>query len=101
MIATCSTPWEKHYRIGILREELRRVQDRFIRYRFCTSRFAEPEYYVEIILEDERVAARLGEDYPTAQILFDKLVCGLVTPCTLFDIMEDAKNAQTPFTNSK
>ncbi len=101
MTTTCSTPWEKLYRIGILREELRRVEDRLVRYRFCTSRFASPEYYVEIVLGEERAAAHLGEDYPTAQILFDKLVCGVVTPCTLFDIMQDVKNAQNPFTNIK
>ena len=99
MNTTCLTAREELYRISVLREELRRVEEHAIRYRFCTSRFAHPEYYVEIVLEDERAAVALGGDYPTAQILFDKLVCGLVTPCTLEDIMEDIKNAQNPFTN--
>ncbi len=101
MSTTGLTTWEKLYRIGVLREELRRVEEAIVRYRFCTSRFATPEYYVEIVLGDERAAAHLGEDYPTAQILFDKLVCGVVTPCTLFDIMQDIKNAHNPFTNIK
>ena len=93
MSTTCMTAWEKLYRIGILREELRRVGEQLVRYRFCTSRFAHPEYYAEIVLGNERAAAHLGEDYPTAQILFDRLVCGTVTPCTLCDIIADIKNA--------
>ncbi len=101
MSTICLTPWEKLYRIGVLREELRRVEEEIVRYRFCTSRFAHPEYYVEIVLGDERAAAHLGEDYPAAQIFFDALVSGLVTPCTLCDIMQDRKNAQNPFTNIK
>ena len=96
MSTTCLTAWDKLYRISILREELRREQEYLIRYRFCTARFAKPEYYVEIILGNERAAAALGEDYPMAQILFDKLVCGLVTPCTLTDIMEDIKMCKNP-----
>lgn len=98
MTTTYLTAQDRQYRITVLREELRRVEDRLVRYRFCTSRFVAPEYYVEILLEDERAAAHLGEDYPTAQILFDKLVGGLVTPCTLSDIMQDIKNTQSPFT---
>jgi hypothetical protein len=101
MSSTCLTTWEKLYRIAVLREELRRAEERLVRYRFCTARFAVPEYYIEIVLGEERAAAHLGEDYPTAQILFDKMVCGLVMPCTLLDIMQDIKNAQNPFTNIK
>jgi len=92
MNMTCLTTQDKLYRISVLREELRRLDAQLIRYRFCTSRFAQPEYYVEIVFENERAAALLGTDYPAAQILFDKLVCGLVTPCTLCDIMQDIKN---------
>ena len=96
MNTTSTTAWDKLYRISILREELRRVDGRLVRYRFCTSRFARPEYYVEIVFGEERAAAHLGADYPTAQIFFDRLVGGVVTPCTLADIIEDAKNAHTP-----
>jgi hypothetical protein len=101
MTTTHSTTWEGLYRIGVLREELRHVEDRLVRYRFCTFRFATPEYYVEILFGEERAAAHLGSDYPSAQILFDKLVCGVVTPCTLSDIIEDIKNMQNPFTSIK
>ena len=84
---------EKLYRICVLREEKRRVGEEMARYRFCALRFAEPEYYVEIFYGTERAAARIGEDYPQAQILFERLVAGTVTPCTLFDVIADEKNS--------
>ena len=85
---------ERLYRICVLREEQRRVGERVARYRFCAFRFAAPEYYVEILLDAERAAARLGGDYAASQILFDLLVSGTVTPCTLCDVMEDIKNSR-------
>lgn len=88
------TGFEKLYQISVLREELRRAADKPARYRFCAFRFAEPEYYVEILYGEERAAAHLGEDYAEAQILFDRLVEGTVTPCTLFDVVSDARNLQ-------
>lgn len=88
------TDFEKLQRISVLREELRRVADEAARYRFCAFRFAEPEYYVEVLYGSERAAAHLGGDYARAQILFDRLVEGAVTPCTLFDVVTDAKNLQ-------
>ncbi len=84
--------YEKLYKICVLREELRCVADKMARYRFCAFRFAAPEYYVEILYGNERAAARLGEDYAASQILFDAVVAGTVTPCTLFDVITDAKN---------
>ena len=101
MTTTCLTAQEDLYRIAILREEMRRVGDALVRYRFCTSRFALAEYYVEIVLGNERAAAYLGGDHLAAQCLFDRLVCGTVTPCTLADIIQDIKNTQNPFTNIK
>ena len=56
MNMTCLTTQDKLYRISVLREELRRLDAQLIRYRFCTSRFAQPEYYVEIVFENERAA---------------------------------------------
>ena len=85
---------EKLYRICVLREEKRRVGEETARYRFCAFRFAEPEYYVEILYGAERAAAHLGADYPEAQILFDRLVAGTVTPCTLSDVITDEKNSR-------
>ena len=54
--------WERLYKISVLREEVRRVAASLARYRFCASRFATPQYYVEIFYENERAAASLGED---------------------------------------
>ena len=85
--------FEKLYKICVLREELRRVADEMARYRFCAFRFSEPEYYIEILYGTERAAARLGEDYAVSQILFDRLVAGTVTPCTLSYVVEDMKNS--------
>ena len=90
---TCLTAWEELYRITALREEQRRAQEHLIRYRLCVSRFASPEYYVEILLENQRAAAALGSNYEKANDLFEILVRGLVTPCTLGDIIQDIKNA--------
>ena len=88
-----TSKFEKLQRICVLREELRRVSEEMARYRFCAFRFAGPEYYVEITYGAERAAARLGSDYAEAQILFDRLVAGTVTPCTLIDVIADAKNS--------
>ena len=101
MTTTCLIPQEKVYRIEILREETCRVGQRLARYRFCICRFAHSEYYAEIVLGDERAATHLGEDLAAAGRLFDLLVRGTVTPCTLSDIMQDIKNAQNPFTSIK
>ena len=101
MTTTCLTPQEKVYRIEILREETYRVGQEIARYRFCICRFARSEYYAEIVLGDERAAAHLGEDLAAAGRLFDLLVRGTVTPCTLCDIVQDIKNAQHPFTSIK
>lgn len=87
------TGFEELYKICVLREELRCVGDGIARYRFCAFRFAKPEYYAEILYGSERAAARLGEDYAAAQILFDRLVAGTVTPCTLDYVVEDMKNS--------
>ena len=96
MNTTCPTIADTLYKIVVLREELRRVDTRIARYRLCMSRFVHKEYYVEIFFAGERAAAALGEDYATAGAVFERLVCGVVTPCTLFDILQDIKNADNP-----
>ena len=88
-----TSKFEKLQKICVLREELRRVAGEMARYRFCAFRFAAPEYYVEVTYGTERAATRLGRDYAEAQILFDRLVEGTVTPCTLIDVVTDAKNS--------
>lgn len=92
----CMNVWEDLYRITVLREETRRVEAYLVRYRFCVSRFADTAYYAEIFLDEERAAAHLGKDLTTSQELFERLVNGVVTPCTLLDIMQDIKNAHSP-----
>lgn len=96
MEITKTTEREKLYRISILREESRTVGDARAHYYFCASRFARPEYYAEVLYQDERAATLLGTDYPQAQILFDAIVNGTVTPCTLEDVVTDMKNIGTP-----
>jgi len=58
----------------------------------CECRFAAPQYYVEIRTTTERSAAYLGEELLFARRTFDMLVHHTVTPCTLADILQDAKN---------
>ena len=96
MNITCPKTADALYKIAVLREELRRVDARMARYRFCLCRFAENEYYVEILFDGERAAASLGKDRLEADAVFERLVCGLVTPCTLSDIVQDIKNAGSP-----
>ena len=96
MNITYPTCADAQYKIAVLREELRRVDTRIAHYRLCLSRFAQNEYYVEILFAGERAAASLGTDYADAGAVFERLVCGTVTPCTLFDILQDIKNADSP-----
>ena len=101
MTTTYLKAQEDIYRVQILCEEECRVGEALVRYRLCASYFVGTEYYIEIVLSGERAAAHLGTERATAQHLFEKIVSGTVTPCTLKDIVQDIKNAQNPFTNIK
>lgn len=94
MNAETLSGFERSYRIRVLREERRRVGEQVVHYRFCSFCFADPEYYVEIFMGEERVAVRFEGDDVTSQSIFDLLVEGTVTPCTLRDVMEDIKNSR-------
>ena len=73
----------------ILREATARVARRCARYRFSRSDRALPQYYIEIEYAGERAATCLGTDGERAARIFDLLVRGRVTPCTLCDIVKD------------
>ena len=60
-----------------------------VRYRLYEGRFAGCRYYVEVTYREERAAAYLGEDKGRAQRLYELLVKGTVTPCTLESIVVD------------
>lgn len=60
-----------------------------IRYRLCECRFAGCRYYVEVRYREERAAAYVGEDKEKALRLYEMLVKGTVTPCTLEAIVAD------------
>ena len=92
----CMNVGEDLYRITVLREETRRVEAYLVRYRFCVSHFAETAYFVEILLGKERAAAYLGKELYPSQKVFEQLSNGVVTPCTLLDIIQDIKNAHSP-----
>ena len=74
-----------------LREERGRVACRDALYRFCRGDLALPQYYAEILYAGERATACLGTDRERAERIFELLVWGKVTPCTLCDIAEDMK----------
>lgn len=76
--------------IQVLKEDRVVLADAIATYRLCENRFAGAEYYIEILYEKERAAARVGEDADAAHALYESVVCGTVTPCTLADIVQDA-----------
>lgn len=84
---------EKPYEVCVLCEQTRHVAGGWARYRLCVLRFAGEEYYAEILFEGERAAAHLSWEWESAKRLFDALVKGSVTPCTLIDVVTDAKNS--------
>ena len=55
-----------------------------------TKRCSTPEYYISVRLEQEQKLAYVGTDHALALSLYDMIVQGEVTPCTLQDIVEDA-----------
>ena len=93
MEGVCQGCKEQLFRIEILREEKRTVAGRAAVYRLCVCCFSVPQYAVEVIFGEERSAAYLGEDKKASAGLFELLVCGEVTPCTLRDIVEDLRHA--------
>ncbi len=60
-----------------------------VQYRLYEGRFANPQYYAEIVMGGERAAAYLGEECGKAREIYAALVRGTVTPCTLQAIVED------------
>lgn len=74
-----------------LREATAHVARQSALYRFSRSDFTLPQYYVEIFYAGERAAVCLGTDKERAGQIFDLLVRGRVTPCTLCDIVEDMR----------
>lgn len=54
-----------------------------------TNRCSTPEYYISVRLEQEHELAYVGTDHTLVLSLYDMIVQGKVTPCTLQDIVED------------
>lgn len=50
---------------------------------------AQAQYYAELSTDSERCCAYLGERCEHARSIFRLLVKGGVTPCTLYDIVND------------
>ena len=65
-----------------------------VRYYLYKSDTPTPRYFTEIYLNGECSAAFLGEG-ERAVALFEDLVHGGVTPCTLVDIVEDFRKSHT------
>ncbi len=92
MDATETTPWEQAYSIAVLKEEIRVLPELTLCYRLCGCYFAQPQFYAEIRAGEQRSAAWLGPELTCARRTFEVLVGATVTPCTLEDIIKDAKN---------
>jgi hypothetical protein len=56
-----------------------------------TKRASIPEYYIHVRLGDEQEMAYVGAEREFAISLYNEIVRGQVTPCTLHDVVEDAR----------
>ena len=62
-----------------------------LKYRLLkTTRSKTPEYYISVRLHHEQEIAYVGTDRDFALSLYNSLISGQVTPCTLRDVVEDA-----------
>ncbi|MBE6702679.1 MAG: hypothetical protein E7585_04630 [Ruminococcaceae bacterium] len=52
-------------------------------------REAAPQFFVELLLDEERCVLETGESFAHAAYVFELLVRGLVTPCSARFILED------------
>ena len=62
------------------------VAGRWVVYRLTEQK---GEYWIECRFGKERVRHSLGQSLSTASEVFEQLVSGTVTPCTLADILSD------------
>lgn len=63
-----------------------------VRYRLSCVRSAATgicQYQIRVAFGTERAIAPLGTDFETAKRIYDQIVRGAVTPCTLADVLAD------------
>ena len=72
------------------REDVATVAEDEVIYRLCVPEFAPSHFYVVLCYRGEQALADLGESEPFAHMLYERLVTGRVTPCTLGDVVYDA-----------
>ena len=73
----------------VLREEVRLIAHDAIRYRLLEAR---PQFSAQIKFKQELCLLPLGERFSDAALIFEMLVCGLVTPCSAPYVLEDLCN---------
>ena len=83
------TMQELQLTLRVLREEARTVRERTCLYQFAASREGYSQHYIRITYGEECVTACVGGERKHAAALFTALVQGLVTPCTVGDILHD------------
>ena len=83
------TMQELQLTLRVLREEARTVRARTCLYQFAVSGEGYSQYYIRITYGEECVTACMGGEREHAAVLFTAFVQGLVTPCTVRDILHD------------
>ena len=73
----------------ILQQQTRAVLGKPCSYTLAASHDGFVQYYIKIVFENESCAACVGASRSGAERLFAMVVQGVVTPCTLPDILCD------------
>ena len=72
------------------KEDVAIVAEDEVIYRLCVPEFAPSHFYVMLCYRGEQALSDLGENEAFAHMLYERLVAGSVTPCTLGDVIQDA-----------
>ncbi len=59
-------------------------------YQLCVLELGVSQFYARLSYKSEQAVAYLGENALFAHALYERLMAGTVTPCTLCDIVRDA-----------
>lgn len=73
--------------VMLLETKTRTVNGQPCVYDLAVSKGMHPQYYISLTLMQERCIACIGSSQALALLLFSTLVSGLVTPCSLSDVL--------------
>ena len=76
--------------LSVQREDSVALADGEVIYQLCVLELGADQLYARLCYRGEVAVAYLGEDAVFANTLYQRLVAGTVTPCTLCDVVRDA-----------